>query len=147
MILCRLLISPEHRYTWNFALGWNFQFQPSLKKICFTREFQPGAIRISLWNFQFQPGLKKICFTREFQPGAIRMYFIFISPRGENIFAKICGIFYKKMFYGKKHLLYAITRLYKTMMLDFINKRSKTFNFKTFHDTHREKLYFTQLIA
>ena len=77
MILCRLLMSPEHRYTWNFALGWNFQFQPGLKKICFTREFQPGAIRIS---------------------------FTFISPWGENIFAKICGIFYKKCFTEKKHV-------------------------------------------
>ena len=32
----------------------------------------------------------------------------------------------------KKHVWCAVTGLYKNYMLDFINKRSKMFNFKTF---------------
>ena len=54
------LTNLEHRHTWNFA---------------------PAR------NFQIQPGLTKIDAAREFQLGAKRMFFYFISPWGENIYA------------------------------------------------------------
>ena len=94
----------EHCHTWNFAPGWNFQNQPRLKKICVTLEFQPGAKLI---------------------------YFYFISIRGENIFAKICSTFYENVL-RKKTFRMQLQDYIKTMMLDFINKRNKMFNFKTF---------------
>ena len=72
---------------------------------------------------KFLPGLKKIgAATREFQPGAKLIFFYFISPRGENIFAKICAIFYKA-FLRKKSVSYAVRGYLKTMMLDYINAR------------------------
>ena len=67
-----------HRHTWNFARGWNFQFQPRLKKIGVTLEL---SIR----------GKTNI--------------FYFISPRDEKIFAKICGIFYKNVLRKKTFLM------------------------------------------
>ena len=62
----------------------------------------------------------------------IEYFFYFISLRAETIFAKIYVIFYKNVL-RKKHVSYAVTALYKNyMMLDFINKRNKKFNFKAF---------------
>ena len=97
-------IDTEHRHTWNFAPGWSFQFQPRLKKFGVTIEFQPGAKRI---------------------------FFYFISPWSESILATICGIFYKNVS-QKKTFCMQLQDHIKTMMLDFINKRSKMFNFKNF---------------
>ena len=54
-------------------------------------------------TFQFQPGLKKIEVTRGFQLGAKRTFFYFISPRGENIVAKICRIICKNVL-PKQHV-------------------------------------------
>ena len=81
--------------------------------------------------FQFQLGFKKIVVTPEFQPGAKRILLYFISPRDETIFAKICAIFYKNAS-RKKTFRMQLQDYMKAMMLDFINKRSKIFNFKTF---------------
>ena len=47
-----------------------------------------------------------------FNPGRNEYFFYFISPLKENIFAKICGIFYKNAL-RKKHVSYAVTGLYK----------------------------------
>ena len=55
--------------------------------------------------------MKKIGVTREFQPRAKQIFFYFISPPGETIFAKICNIFYKNVI-QKKHVSYAVTGLY-----------------------------------
>ena len=49
--------------------------------------------------------------------------FYFISPRGENIFAKICAIFCKNLLW-KKTFRMQLQDYIKTTMLDFINKRS-----------------------
>ena len=57
--------------------------------------------------------------------------FCFISARGENIFAKNCGIFYKNVL-RKKMFRMQLQDYIKPMMLYFINKRSKMFNFKIF---------------
>ena len=57
--------------------------------------------------------------------------FYFISPGGENIFANICGIFYKNVIWKKMFRMQLLDDI-KTLMLDFINKISKMFNFKTF---------------
>ena len=65
--------------------------------------------------------------TREFQPVAKRIFFYFISPWSGTIFAKICGNF-TKMFYAKSTFRMQLQGK-KTMILDFINKSSKTFNF------------------
>ena len=106
---------------WNdteLALKWNFA--PEHRH---AKNFAPG------WYFQFQPGLKKIGVTREFQPEAKQIFFYFISPQGKNIFAKICGIFYKNVL-QKETFRMQLQEYIKTMMLDFINKRSEMFNFK-----------------
>ena len=76
---------------------------------------------------KFGPGLKKIGVTREFRPGANKYFFTSFHP-GVKLYAKICGIFYKNVLH-KRHVSYVVPGLYKT---DFINKRSKIFNFKTF---------------
>ena len=102
----------------------SIQLLPQLEH-CHTWNFTPG------WNFKFQPGFKKIGITHEFQPVVKRIYFYFVLPWSENIFAKICGIFYKNVL-RKKSISYAVTELQKNLMLDFINMRSTMFNFKTF---------------
>ena len=84
-----------------------------------------------VWNFQFQPRLKKIGITLEFQPEVKWIFFYFISPLGENIFAKICDIFYKNAIW-KKTFHMQLQNYIKTVIIDFINKRSKIFNFKAF---------------
>ena len=48
----------------------------------------------------------------------------FISPWGENIFAKICGIFYKNIL-RKTTFRIKLQDYIKTMMLDFISKRTQ----------------------
>ena len=54
---------------------------------------------------EISPGVKfSIAVTREFQPGAKRIFFYFISPWAENIFSKICGIFYKNILQKKTRL-------------------------------------------
>ena len=88
-------------------------------------KFRPG------WNFQFQPGLKKVRVTLEFQPGVNECFFTLFHPRVKMYLQKICSIFYKN-FLLKKTFRMQLQDYIKTMMLDFINKRSKTFNFKTF---------------
>ena len=90
------------------------------KEHCYTWNFAPGWSR-----------LKKFGVTLEFQPGAKRIFFYFISPWGESILAKICGIFYKNVL-QKKTFRIQLQDYIKTMMLDFINKKSKMFNFKKF---------------
>ena len=69
-------------------------------------------------NFQFQPGLKKIGVTNEFQPRAKRKFFYYISPRGENIFAKICGISNKNAT-CELDVSYAVAGLYKNYDVRF----------------------------
>ena len=46
-------------------------------------------------KFLIPSRIEKNSFTREFQPGVKQRIFGFISPQGENIFEKICGISYK----------------------------------------------------
>ena len=92
----------EHRHTWNFAPGWNFQFQPGLKKLVSHVSFNPGQSE----------------------------YFLLYSSRGENVLAKICSKFYKNVLW-KNTFRMQLQDYIKTMMLEFINKRSKMFNFKT----------------
>ena len=57
--------------------------------------------------FNFNPGWKKLVSHLSFNPGQNEYFFYFISTQGENIFAKICGIFYKK------DVSHAVTGLYK----------------------------------
>ena len=81
-----------------------------------------------LKSYRIIPGVKyrpKSTVTREFRFGVkflittrvgkiwchFSVFFYFISPRGENIFAKICGIFYKC--FTEKDFSYAVTGLYK----------------------------------
>ena len=47
-----------------------------------------------------------------YNPGRNENFFYFISPRSENIFAKICGILYKIVLW-KKNVSYAVTGLCK----------------------------------
>ena len=92
----------EHRHTWNFAPEWNFQFQPGLKKLVSHVSFNPG--RNEYFLLHFIPGWK--------------------------MFAKICSIFYKNVLWENTFLM-QLQDYIKTMMVEFINKRSKMFNFKT----------------
>ena len=75
-----------------------------------------------------------------FNLGLNEYIFHYISPRSENIFAKICGISNKNATW-ELDVSYAVAGLYKNMILDFIDKRSKKLNFETF-----EKFYSLQLI-
>ena len=88
-------------------------------------EFHPGVkFSISTW------AEKSWCHTWDSTRGKTNIS-NFISPQGENIFAKICSIFYKYVLW-KKTFRMQVQNYIKTIMLDFINKRSKMFNFKTF---------------
>ena len=90
-----------------------------------TREILPGV------KFLILTWVGKNWFHTWVSTGPKGTFFYFISPRGENIFGKICGIFYKNVI-RKKTFCMQLQGYIKTMMLDFINKRSKIFKFKTF---------------
>ena len=58
------------------------------------------------------------------------MFFNFNSPQHEDIFAKICSMFYKNVL-RKKQASYAVKGLYKNYDVRFHRQENRKFNFKT----------------
>ena len=71
------------------------------------------------------------CYTWVSIRGKTNIFFTSFAPQGQNIFTKICSIFYKNVLW-KKTFRMQLQDYMKTMMLDSINKRSKMFNFEIF---------------
>ena len=89
--------SLEHRHTWKFL--------------------SRGEI------FNFNPGWKKLVSHLRFNPGQ-NEYFLLHFTLGWKYIAKICGIFYKNIL-RKTTFRMKLQDYIKTMMLDFINKRTQ----------------------
>ena len=87
---------------------------------------------------KFCPGRFDV--TCEFQPRVKGIFFYFISPQDEILLQRFAAYF-TKMFYGKSMYCMQLQYYTKTMILDFVNKRSKMFDFKTL-----KIVYWLQLI-
>ena len=78
-------------------------------------------------TFSVSTWVKQDGVTREFQLGVKLMFFSSFHP-SLKLYLERFEAYFTKMFYGK---FMRLQDYIKTMMLDFVNKRSKIFNFKT----------------
>ena len=79
----------EPRHTWNFNSRWNFQFQPGLKKVGVTLQFQSGVKRISFYFIFFSKPLftlkEKLNLKHTTVPYWIYIYRISVGEKLKNI--------------------------------------------------------------
>ena len=101
-----------------------------LFKFFFKSLRAPSHVKLYL-QVKFLPELKKKWYHTWVSTQGETNTFYFISLWIGLIFAKICGIFYKNIL-RRKHVCMQLQDYTKILILDYINKSNKMFDFKTF---------------